>query len=151
MSGIWNRHRPSVYFCPSIGVSASPLIDRLGNAYCYLMSSWCVPTSIFSLHWYINQFIDQSIDRWILMSLIWIRHGPSVDLCPSIGVSASLLIDKSGNASWCLLSYWCAPPSVFSVRWQINLLIDQSIGEYWCLWFEIDTARPCHPSICVRR
>ena len=94
----------------------------------------------------IYQLIYRSINIWILMSLIWNRHGPSLpplDLCPLIGVSDSLLIYHSGNASWCLLYYLCVPPSARFFR-LINQFIDQSIGEYWCMGFEIDTTRSRH-------
>ena len=42
-----------------------------------------------------------------------------------------------------LLWYWCVPMSVLSVR-SIKGLINQSIGECWCMGFEIDTATPRH-------
>ena len=142
---------PSVYLCLSIGVSDSSLIDRSVNAYCCLLFYWCVPPSILSICWQIDTFFDRSINRWILMSNIWNRHGLSVDFFPSIGVSKYPLIYQSDNSSWCILYYWCVHPSILSVRWYINWLIDQSIGEYWCLWLEIDTALPRHPLICVCR
>ena len=94
----------------------------------------------------IDQFIDQSINRWILMSLIGNRHGQylsPLDLCSPIDFSASLLMDHSGNASLCLMWYWCVPPYVMSVQ-SIKVLINQLIGEYWWMGFEIYTARPRH-------
>ena len=69
---------PSVNLCSSIGVSESPLIDRLGNAYYCLLSYW------FFLHLFrpsVDKLIHLLTNRRILMSDILNRHGPSVNLC----------------------------------------------------------------------
>ena len=110
-----HRRFKSVNRC--LRVSASPLIDWSGNDYCCLIYYWCVPPSILSVRWQINQLIDQLINRWILIYDIWNRHGSTINLCPSIRVAKSPLIDQPGNASWCMMYYWCVPPSVLSVRW----------------------------------
>ena len=117
---------------------------------CVLISSSLLMCPFVRFVCPIDQIIYQSVDRWILIYGILNRHGLYVNLCPPIGIWASTLIYKSVNASWYILYYWYFPLSVLSVRWYINWFIYRSIGEYWCLWFEIDTARPCHPSICVR-
>ena len=132
MSNIWNIHGSSVDLCPSIGVSASPLIYQSVNTYLYLLFYWWVPPSVRFVYPLIDQLIDRSINRWILMSLIWNRHGPSplpLNFCLSIGVSESLLIDQSGNESWCLMSYWCVPPSSRFVRSLIDRSINWSINQ----------------------
>ena len=98
-----------------------------------------------SIDKFINWLIWRLINRWILMSDLWNRHGPSVDLCQSIGVSKYPLIYHSGDVSWCLLQYWCVPPSVLSVRFVcplIDQLINRSINRVNLdvSWLEIDTA-----------
>ena len=94
----------------------------------------------------IYQLIEWPINRWILIPLIGNRHSPSLPplkLCPLVGAPASLLIYQLGNASWCLMWYWCIHISVSYFRY-IKGLINQSRGEYWCMRFKIDKARPRH-------
>ena len=145
MSEIWNRNGLSVNLCPSIGVSASLLIDRSGNAHWCLLSYWCVPPSMSSICWWIDQLIIQPINRWILMSEIWNRHGSSVNLFPSVGVSMSPFMDQSGNASWCMLSYWCVPFYVRFVYPLTDQLIDRSINR-WILMSLIGNRHGPSPS-----
>ena len=114
MYGIWNIHSSSVDFFPSIGDSVSLLIDRSGNeSFYFFFTTFSFRLFLLS----VDRLINWLVDRWILMSVIWNRHSPSIDLCLSIGVSAYPLIDRSGNVSYCLVSYWCVPPSVLSICW----------------------------------
>ena len=120
---------------------------------CILMSSGLLMCpSVHFVCLLIYQFIGKSINRWILMSLIVNRHGPSPSpldfFCLSIGLFASLLIDNSVNVYWCLLSYLCVPSSVLSIRWYIYQSIDQSIDRWILMYGSLNRHIPS-PSLSI--
>ena len=82
--------RKSYFVVVSINVCVLRVyVDRSVGKFVLLSAVLLVCTSIHS----VRPLIDRSIG------------GPSVDLCLSIGVSKSLLIDRSVNAYCCLISY----------------------------------------------
>ena len=101
ISLIWNRHDPS----PSLldfFLSWSPHLRWYIGQLMY--PGICCPTDVslhpcrLSVYRSIGWSIDRSIDRLILISLIWYRHGPSpspLNLYPLICISASPLIYQS--------------------------------------------------------
>ena len=128
-----------IFFSVDRGICVS--VDILVGK-CVLLSDFLLMCpSVHFVCLLINRLIDwQSIGEYWCLVFEIDTACPLIFLCRQ----GSPLIYQSGNASWCLLSYWYVPPFVSAFCWYINWLTDQSIGEYWCIWLEIDMARPRH-------